>query len=183
MHVGRAGAVQHMVMKIKNMVSEKPHYKTVKLPESQMVHHRIFVCVDGDSHISNLAFHLMFPTISTVSTNFPQITHVICLPKIRWVHFTGFLSRTLPVFARCLKRSAKARCFCMRTCLASERCFSFSAEGSTFNLCSSLTEEITSPAGKTRRKHGNPQEFLMCSNYPRPRTCQKRRPGVIHLYS
>ena len=152
--------------------------------ESQMVHHRIFVRATGTLRMAfqNLAFHLMFRTISTISTKFPRISRVILLPKSRWVYSTEFSVKTVPVFVRCLKRSAKARCFCMRMCLASDRCFSFSAEGSTFKLWSSLIKEITSPVGKTREKHGNPQEFLIYSDYPRPRTFWKQTPSVIHLY-
>lgn len=165
------------------MVSEKPHYKTVKLLGSHKGFIIGFPCVLTGTHTFPALPCTLFPTISAVSTNLPRVTRVVCLPETRRVHFTGSPSRTVPVFARCLKRSAKARCFCMRMCLASERCFSFSAEGSTFNLCSSLIEEITSPAGKTRGKTWKSPGILNVLKLPKTKDLSKRRPGVIHLYS
>lgn len=157
------GAVQHTVMKIKNMVSEKLHYKTVKISGD----HKWFtvglsyVWLELSGwHFKTLPATFCFPP-SQQSLETSPMFNVVSLPKSWWLHFIGFRARTLPVFARCLKRSAKARCFRMRMCLASDRCFSFSAEGSTFRLCSSLTEEMTSPE-ENKEEIQKSQGLVMC---------------------
>lgn len=76
--VERVGAVQHMVMKIKHSFWETSLQNCENIWESQMVHQRNFLC-DWTLRkaFQNLAYHLLFPTISNVFRNFPQITHAV----------------------------------------------------------------------------------------------------------